>query len=244
MAFPTTEWNIVEALRVGDADQRSGALGEIIELYGPALFALARFESHGALSRQDCEDVVGDFFLKCVEAGVLGRADRARGRFRNFLAKTFKNFMRNWIRDRAAGIRMPSGGMVSLHDLIDRHGQALEPRVGEAGEEALDRILRASLFDRALAELEQTCRESGQEKKYRLFIRREITPEREGTAVPSYPALAKEFGLSSEDAVGRIIRAARDEFYSLLHARVSRDCESSKEAHVELKLVLATGLRS
>ena len=244
MAFPTTRWNILDNLRMSDADRRARALGEITTLYGPALFAFARYESKGALSREDCEDVVGDFFLKCVEQDVLQRADRLRGRFRNFLAKTFKNFMRNWIRDRAAGIRAPAGGVVSLHELIDRHGQALEPRAGEAADDTLVRVLRVSLFDSTLREFESACYESGQQKKYRLYVQREISPPRDGTAVPGYAALAVEFALPSEDAVGRVIRAARDEFHAMLLERIGRDCESSAEADLEFKLVVATALGS
>src|SRR5262245_55821094 len=133
MAFPMTNWDILQLLRTGDPEQRTGMLGEIVTIYGPPLFALARHESQGKLSRPDCEDLVGDFFLKCVQEDVIERADPVKGRFRNFLAKSFKNFMLNWIRDRSAGVRTPSGGMLSLHELVDKHGRVLEPRAGESG---------------------------------------------------------------------------------------------------------------
>jgi RNA polymerase sigma factor (sigma-70 family) len=244
MAFPMTNWDILQLLRTGDAEQRAGMLGEIVTIYGPPLFAFARHESQGALSRQDCEDLVGDFFLKCVQEDVIERADPAKGRFRNFLARSFKNFMLNWIRDRSTQVRSPSGGMVSLHDLVDRHGRALEPQAGESGEEILDRVFRLSLFENALKAFEKACCSAGQEKKYRLYVRREITPEREGTRVPSYSALAEEFGLPSEDAVGRAVRAARDEFRSLLLALIKQDAVSSNDAETEYRLILATGLQS
>jgi RNA polymerase sigma factor (sigma-70 family) len=244
MAFPMTNWDILQLLRTGDAEQRAGMLGEIVTIYGPPLFAFARHESQGSLSRQDCEDLVGDFFLKCVEEDVIERADPAKGRFRNFLARSFKNFMLNWIRGRAAQVRTPSGGLVSLHELVDRHGRAFEPRAGESGEEILDRVFRLSLFERALAAFEKACRSADQEKKYLLYVRREILPERDGTRVPSYAALADEFGLPSEDAVGRVVRAARDEFRALLIALIRQDAVSSKDAETEFRLILATGLQS
>ena len=244
MAFPLTNWDILQLLRTGDAKQRAGMLGEIVTLYGPPLFALARHESQPALSRQDCEDLVGDFFLKCVQDDVIERADPAKGRFRNFLARSFKNFMLNWIRDRSAQVRAPSGGFVSLHTLVDRHGRALEPLAGESGEEILDRVFRLSLFECALTAFEQACCSSGQEKKFRVYVRREITPEREGTRVPSYSALADEFGFPSEDAVGRAVRTARDEFRLLLLALIKKDAVSAKEAEAEFRLTIASGLQS
>ena len=243
MPFPVTNWDILQLLRTGDAEQRAGMLGEIVTFYGPPLFAFARHECQRELSRQDCEDLVGDFFLKCVQEDVIERADPAKGRFRNFLARSFKNFMLNWIRDRAAQVRTPSGGMVSLHDLVDKHGRALEPRAGETGEEILDRVFRLSLFESALTAFEKACRAADQEKKYLLYMRREILPEREGTRVPSYSALADEFGLPSEDAVGRVVRTAREEFRALLLSLLRQDAVSPQDAETEFRLTLATGLQ-
>ena len=244
MAFPLTNWDILLLLRTGDAKQRAGMLGEIVTLYGPSLFALARHESQPPLSRQDCEDLVGDFFLKCVQDDVIERADPSKGRFRNFLARSFKNFMLNWIRDRAAQVRAPSGGLVSLHNLVDRHGRALEPLAGESGEEILDRVFRLSLFECALTAFEQACRSAGQEKKFRAYVQREITPERDGTPVPSYTKLAEELGFPSEDAVGRAVRTARDEFRLLLLSLIKKDAVSARDAEAEFRLTVASGLQS
>jgi len=243
MSFPMTNWDILEALRTCDAEERSGMLGEIVTIYGPSLFAFARYESFGSLTRQDCEDVVGDFFVKCLAEGLFDRADQAKGRFRNFLARSFRNFMLNWIRDRSTGVRAPSGGLVSIHGLVDHHGRALEPRAGESVDETLDRVFRLSLFETALAAFHKSCGLQGDATKFHLFVRREITPERDGTTPPTYFVLAREYGLPSEDAVGRAIRSARNEFHSLLLAMIKQDAVASMDVQTEFKLVLATGLR-
>ena len=242
MSFPLTNWDILQLLRTGDAEQRSGMLGEIVTIYGPPLFALARHEGQGALSRQDCEDVIGDFFLKCVQEDVIERADPAKGRFRNFLARSFKNFLLNWIRDRSAKSRSPSGGLLSLHNLIDKHGRKLEPLAGESADETLDRVFCLSLFDTAPGAFEKSCRSTGQEKKYCAYMSREIIPKQGGTREPSYEALAEQYGFPSEDAVGRAVRTARDEFRYLLLALIAQDSVSSIDVQAEFKLVLATGL--
>jgi RNA polymerase sigma factor (sigma-70 family) len=242
MTWPTTHWGFLDAIRGGDSAKRSEALGEIVSIYGPGLVAFAGFESD--LSRDDCEDVVQDFFYKCLTRDVLERADPKRGRFRNFLARTFKNFLLNWIRDRNAGIRMPVGGVVPLHELVDKHGRDIEPRSGESAEEAYERLVRASLFEYMLADFEKACRDAGQEKKYELYRRYEVEPGRDGGKTPSYAQLARDFDLPSEDAVGRVIRAAREEFSSRLLEKVAMDSESPAEAEVEYKLVVAAGLRN
>jgi len=244
MPFPTTQWNLLEAVKVGSEDQRRDALGKIVSIYGPPLYAFARRETPHGWTREDCEDLVSDFFLRCMESSVFERADRQRGRFRNLLAKAFHNHLRNAVRDRLAQARMPRGGLISLQDLTERFGASIEPRDAESAWDVYYRILRSSLFAETLTEFEARCRAAGQVKKYVLFLRREIEPERDGIARLGYKELAEELHLASEDAVGRIIRAAKDEFRALLLAKISDDCESDKEAEVELELVLGAGLRS
>ena len=242
MRFPTTQWNILDVIKAGDEGGRREALGEVISIYGAPLFAFARRQSRGTLVPQDCEDLVNGFFLKCLEGDVLQRADHARGRFRNFLARSFKNYMLNVDRAARTAKGSPGGGFVSLQSLTDDHGPALEPRTNETPEDAFERVLRRSVFMRLLSVFEGRCLAAGQEKKYQLFLLHEIKPRMDGTPVPTYAELARELNLASENAANKVLLAAREEFRTLLVAEVSRDCESQKEAQVECEFVLATAL--
>jgi hypothetical protein len=94
-----------------------------------------------------------------------------------------------------------------------------------------------------LAEFGHRSRATGHEKTFRLFLLRDVKPLREGTAVPTYAALAEEFGLASENAANKLVLAAREEFRGLLLAAIGRDCVSPDEAQAECELVLATALR-
>jgi len=242
MRFPTTQWNILDALNAGDERGRREALGEVISIYGAPLFAFARRQSHGTLVPEDCEDLVNGFFLKCMEGNVLQRADQAKGRFRNFLARSFKNYMLNVDRAAHTAKGSPWGGFVSLQSLTDDHGPALEPRTNETPEDAFERVLRRSVFKRLLCAFESRCLAAGQKKKFQLFLLHEIQPRTEGTPVPTYAELARDLNLASENAANKVLLAAREEFRSLLVTELSRDCESQKEAKVECELVLATAL--
>jgi len=243
MPWKTTQWGLIDALKSGDAERRNEAMGEIISLYGAPLFAFAMRETKGTRSAQDCEDFVNNFFLECIEGEVLERADPARGRFRNFLARSFKNCLLNEIRNEHTKKRAPKGGFVSLQALTEDHGPALEPRSNETPEDAYHRVLRRSLFYRVLCEFRSRCVTAGQEKKYRLFLLRDVNPKRDGGPVPTYSALAAELKLSSENAANGIVLAARAEFRTLLLAEVSKDCATQEEAQVECKLVLNTAFQ-
>jgi DNA-directed RNA polymerase specialized sigma24 family protein len=243
MRFPTTQWNIVETLKAGDEAHRRDALGEIIAIYGAPLLAFALRHSHGARTPEDCEDLVNDFFLRCVQGGILAHADRARGKFRAFLATSFKYYINNDQRAHQAQRRRPQGGFVSLAALLEEFGPALEPRTEETAEDAFNRVLRRSLFEQVLRAFEHQCRDSGRELMFRLFVRRDVTPFRDGAPVPPYAALAHEYGLPSDNAVNKLVLAARQQFRALLLATVSRDCASPQDAEAECELVLATAIQ-
>jgi DNA-directed RNA polymerase specialized sigma24 family protein len=243
MKFPTTQWNIVETLKVEDEEARRAALGEIIGIYGPPLLAFALRHAHGTRTSEDCEDLVNDFFLRCVQGGILARADRAKGKFRSFLATSFKYYVTNDQRSSQTQKRRPAGGFVSLAELTKELGPALEPRTTETPEDAFNRVLRRSLFEKVLREFADRCRAAGHEATFHLFLLRDVNPVREGTPVPTYAALAETCRLPSENFANKLSLAAREEFRSLLLAATSRDCATPEEAHAECELILATALR-
>ena len=192
---------------------------------------------------EDCEDLVNDFFLRCVQGGILARADRARGKFRSFLATSFKYYITNDQRSSQTQRRKPSGGFVSLAVITEELGPALEPRTTETPEDAFTRVLRRSLFEKVLREFAHRCRAAGHETTFQLFLLRDVKPLRDGTPVPTYAALADECHLPSENAANKLALTAREEFRALLLAATSRDCASPEEAHAECELILATALR-
>jgi RNA polymerase sigma-70 factor (ECF subfamily) len=239
MPFPTTQWNIVDTLKVKDVDVRREALGDIVNIYGPPLLAFAFRQSDGTRTREDCEDVLNDFFVRCIEGGLLEHADRARGKFRSFLVTSFKYYMSNENRAKRTQKRRPTGGLVSLDALREEFGPALEPRTDETAEAAFHRVFRCSLFKSALAAFQKRCRADHREINFQLFMLREVNPKRDGTPVPSYRSLATSLHVSSDNLANKIVLAATEEFRSLLFAKVANDCISQKEAQLECDLIFA-----
>jgi RNA polymerase sigma-70 factor (ECF subfamily) len=240
MLFPTTQWHILDRLKTTDEDARRAALGEIVRIYGPPLLAFAFRQSDGRRTREDGEDFVNDFFVRCIEGGLLEHADQARGRFRSFLVTSFKYYMSNAERATRTQKRRPSGGFVSLDGLRDEFGSVLEPRTNETPDAAFDRVFRCSLFKSALAEFEQRCRAEHRELAFQLFMLREVQPKRDGTPPPSYRALASTCNVSSENAANKLVLGATAEFRLLLLAKVASDCVSHEEAQRECELIFAS----
>jgi RNA polymerase sigma-70 factor (ECF subfamily) len=241
MPFPATKWRVVDALKGDDAEASSIAMAEVIDTYGPPLLAFS-LRRRRDKTREDCEDLVNEYFTRCIEAGLLKHAEQAKGRFRNFLLASFKHFVSNEDRARRAKKRAPTGGLVSLDSLTEQFGFALEPRTPETPEAAFDKTLRFVRFKRALLELEKRCHEANDELKYLSFFARDIKPAIGGSPVPGYATLAKEWG-TSENALNKKVLTARAEFNDLLRAAVARDGSSSEEIDSECRLIVATVLK-
>src|SRR5262245_43298462 len=83
-SFPSTHWTRI------DSSEGSAALEHLARLYAGPIRAYLR----AALGKSDEEarEMTQDFFLWTIESGFLGKADRARGRFRAFLKTALRNY--------------------------------------------------------------------------------------------------------------------------------------------------------
>jgi RNA polymerase sigma-70 factor (ECF subfamily) len=166
--FPTTRWSLI-ALAGGmagsgaegpdeDVDNegaRRHALGVILRRYLPALRAhlLAK---HIPADRAD--DLLQAFVAdKVIERNLLARADRARGRFRWFLAAALNNYCANQLRADTAGKRVPAGvKLVPLADGLDAEDTSNRPN-----SDAFDVAWAREALAEALRRMREECLASG-----------------------------------------------------------------------------------
>jgi RNA polymerase sigma factor (sigma-70 family) len=240
MAFPTTKWDVVDVLRTGDAALRQAALSDIVNIYAAPLLAFARAEFPGR-QRQDYEDILQGFFLRCWEKNSLAVANPERGKFRSFLVTVFKNYVYNFDRDARAAIRWPAGGLVSADALFEEYGALMEPRGSDTPETIFERVYQHRVFRAALDEFRQRCEAGDQLRRYRLFLARAVTSRWNGQSAETltHAELAEQFGLSSANASVKIFRSARAEFRIILMDQLGRSGDSADEIERECELVLA-----
>jgi len=104
-SFHTTRWSLVA--RTGDADASTAqrALGELCELYWPALLSYAR---RRGLDDHAARDAVQSFCLQLLERGGIDAARPEIGRFRAYLLGAFTNALK--ANARAAHAQQRGGG--------------------------------------------------------------------------------------------------------------------------------------
>ena len=197
--FPRTDW--AELSKAADADE--AGLDRLIRLYWEPLriFLAATFpglkEQAGLLLQDFAED-------KLLKEGWLRKADQSRGRFRDFL----KTSLRNFVLDRLnrAEVKHPPA---SIEDLPQELPQP------DAASEEFDLAWARTVLAETLRRMEADCKHPGADQPRRshiweLFRVRLLEPIFHDAAQPSYDQLIDQFGLKSPmDASNTLLSAKR-----------------------------------
>jgi hypothetical protein len=238
----TTRWDLIDALKGACPDMTADkAMSELFQIYSPPLLAYAQSVNNGRMPSDECSDAVMSFFVRCLDKETLSKADKDIGKFRDFLLKSFKNHLSNFLRDRRTLGRQPKEGTPISLDALLLDGSYLVPRSHETPEDVYQRIFRASILTTALEVLRARCTET----KYSLFCARQIEPLLKGAPPPGYAELAAQYGIGGDAPVNsttKIVKHAEKELRSILSDIVSRHLQTKEleEIERECDLVLAS----
>lgn len=150
---PQTRWSVVIRAVQTDTGVRLKALDELIETYLPVLRRHLVVNMHFSVDQVD--DLIQNFIAdEIVEKSILGLADKAKGRFRNFLLKTFSNYAIGEIRRAGRKKRGPTDSRVVN---LDEHPDAVadSPRLENAFDIAWARQILAETLKRMRIECEE-----------------------------------------------------------------------------------------
>jgi RNA polymerase sigma factor (sigma-70 family) len=225
--FPSTSWELLtHAARRGDG--AAMARSEFAERYYGAvrayIAAIARGASHA-------DDLTQRFFEAVVLSGtLLARADHEKGRFRQYLKQSIRNFLIGEHRQhsRLTAREVPFDGVTEGWSLV----------AVDASPSPDDEMMRAwaqSLVAMALSQLERVCEERRQREHFEMFVRRYVDDPDDP---PSWSEVGAPFGLDEKTARNRTETAAR-QFRSLLRQLIATDIGAGDDVDHELQVVLA-----
>jgi hypothetical protein len=230
--WPVTDWSGVggAAEFIGEEADR---LNQLILRYQQPLrdYLLTAFPSLEAQAGEILQDFAEDRLLK---EGWLGKADPDRGRFRDFLKTSLKNFVHDYIRKQN---KTP----VSLDELdVDL---PVEERSAELFDLGWVRTVLAEVFKR----MEADCKSAGRDQPRRtciweVFRLRLLRPVLEDAAPVSYEELVTALGIVSPADAQNMLATAKRIFIRHLQAVVAEYeiGEAAAKAEVEeLKRFLA-----
>ncbi len=157
--FATTRWSLVLAAG-GDPSAEAGrALAELCRDYWYPLYAYVRRRGYEA---EDARDLTQAFFAKLLEKNGLTAADPARGRFRNFLLTSMKNFLVSEWRRQATLKRGGDVEIVSIDYEDAENRYRVEPAHPLTPEAIYERRWALALLERAVDDVRKRYAGRGQ----------------------------------------------------------------------------------
>jgi len=210
--FPLTEWT-----KLADSGQREAVLAELCERYWKPLYAYLRGRG---FSNEDAKDLVQGFFTERVLGQeFIRRADRTKGRFRNFLLVALRNYVINIERKRTS------------HSTPKPAGE--EPSASDTAEAQFDRAWADALLERTLQELETECRRKGRDEHWKLF-REWLLESRVGDGKREMAEVCAKCGLSDAAQGYKTISKLKGRFREILrrHLRTLADTEAEVDLEI------------
>lgn len=216
-SFESTIWSdVLHAREKSDPDRRA-ALDRLCRAYWAPLSA---WLLRRGTSREDAEDAVQGFLAYFLEKSLVDRADPDRGRFRNYLLKSFEHWLSN--ERRIAGAVKRGGGKGPLPLEVDPAGR-------ESPEDAYNRSWAVTVLRRAQDLLRADFESRGMGSHYLA-----VCAHLSGTGDrPSYEDLASRLGCSVAD-VGALLHAARRRLRDFVRSVLRETVDTEQDVDPEV----------
>ena len=222
--FGTTSWSrVIGATGYGTAARQELAL--LIRDYWHPLYAYLR---RTGLSPHDAEDCVQAFLAWMLEKDILARANPERGRFRNFLIVSLKQFIARQHKYETATKRQPAKQIVSLNvDEGELHYQQL-PVNTVTPDEMFERAWAVSLIKQTMDRLRREMEESGHLDRFDC-----LQGALSGQTTMSGRQAAEKLGMS-ESAVRVTVHRMKRRYGELLRDEVAMTLDHGEDVDAEL----------
>ncbi len=224
MNFPTTHWSVLaQATLHGDAEGQA-ALDRLCRAYWRPV---ADFLRQRGWKEADAEDLTQEFFQALLVSRGWQRADRARGKFRNFLLGALMRVL-SIDKERAQAQKRGSGQMlVSLDAMADEGFEAGE--VDPAVALIFDQAWAEQVMEAALDGLSLAWEEEGRGMALQVLLA--YLPA--GAQPLPYEEAAEKLGMSLGAVKSQILRLRR-EFREGLEAQIARTVSAPHEIAEEM----------
>jgi len=198
-------------------------------------FGALRVYLGGLLSRfpefkSEADDFLQDFIKeKILHPGWLEKADPNKGRFRDLLKSSLRNFIAGEMRKREAAKRGGDQAVIALDDL-EQEIPGPEP-VSDSFDMAWLQMLLAETLER----MKQGCAVSENTHIWRIFEVRVLRPALEGVEPPPYEGLVAEFGLKSPAQATNALATGKRMFARHLRAVIAQYENGDKAVRAEIQ---------
>jgi RNA polymerase sigma-70 factor (ECF subfamily) len=214
-----------------DSPASREALESLCSRYWYPVYAEIRFAGHDSESAQD---LTQSFFAQLLERKAVAVADPERGKFRNFLKTSIKNYLsdeaaRNQARKRGGGVSLMPLDFVAVEKQY-----ALEVAHTRTPERIFDRRWARALLERALNGLREEMEKAGNLERFER-----LAPLLTGSDdTTRYSDLAIRWG-TTEAAIKMAVHRMRRRLRALGRLEVAHTVDDPREVDEEIRFLLS-----
>jgi RNA polymerase sigma-70 factor (ECF subfamily) len=224
--FPTTHWSLVGRAGSDDLAAKRQALEQLLTRYMSAL--RAHLVLRKRLSPDRADDVLQSFLAsKILEQGIIARAEREKGRFRNFLMVALDRFHISEIRREQAMKRRPDG-LVAIDEDPDM------VRSEPAADTAFDVAWARQLLGEAIRRMEAACQSPPRPDVWGVFQTRILRPTLGQGEEESYESLVRRYGFTSPAQASNVLMTAKRMFIRTLRSMIGEYEKNEEDIDAEI----------
>ena len=227
--FQTTRWSLILRLQGQVADEKN-VWNDLAKLYWFPLYAFCRGRGY---SEADALDLTQGFFVHLLHPDRFSSVAPEKGRFRNFLLVSFKNFLSNQLRLQSAQTRSSGKPVVSICSLNADSLYLRSDLSEESPEVAFERAWAVSLLNHVNERLAAEYELAGKTKLYSV-IHSHLVPGNETT---SRQDASSELDLSKA-AVNMSIMRMRRRYREILLEEVAATVDNDDDVEDELRSLM------
>lgn len=227
-----TRWTVVRSVQDGTDEERLEALEVLLKRHSPALtqFLVTRFQ----ISRELAEDWTQDFVLdRILQKGLIEKASKERGRFRNFLLRSITSFALNQIRAVNTEKRRALWNAGSLNELEEHGFEVPDTETERAFNEAFTR----HAIEQSVERTREHCLKIGRQDIWEVFEARILKPLLHEVPADDYESLCERLQLKSVGDAHNLLVSGKRMFRRELRSTVADYSESNQVVEEELKLL-------
>ena len=192
--FTATHWTLVaQAAEQDDSAPARQALEALCGRYWPAIYSFLRRKNH---SPEDAADLTQSFFSHLLADKSIARADRSKGRFRNFLLDALQRFLVDEHGRKGTQKRGLGQAILTLSSVEETYLEEADP--GLTPERLFDRRWAATVLESAFADLQTEFREADQLARFEA-LKKYLSEE---VSDGDYDGLGTRLGLAPKAVAG------------------------------------------
>lgn len=223
-AFRTTSWTLILRARSSPADREA-----LLRAYcGP----IGAYLKRKLRNVDDAEELTQEFIHKKVlEGNLLKKADRERGRFRDYLLASLDRFVIDWHRKTHGrpGDARPDIALTSDEAVLESAGT----RQGDDPVAAYNKEFARAVLDQVRQRLEEDCRRCGLNRHWTAYEARVLRPLLYGSEPATVESLALMLGATAPE-VSHMIETVRRKSVKVLREVVADTLENPGDVDDEI----------